>query len=138
MRVSPAKNIQLPPSRPAVHLDSPIEDLSLSRRARNALRKAGYETVRSLVQGDGANIIRQLGVITREEVVNALREHGLGVPMALVEVRRERISGISDELARLREQIDVTSRHLQARVERLEARLRKLDSTFNASPIDEN
>ena len=130
MRVSQSKNFLPTLPRPAVNLDSPIEDLALSRRARNALRKAGYETVRSLVEGDGANLVRHIGVITREEVAAALRDHGLGTPSALVEVRKERISGISEELARLREQIDLTSRHLQARVERLETRLRKLGSTL--------
>ncbi len=110
----------------AITLDSPIEDLALSGRARNALRKAGCATIRNLVEKDFSRDIRRLGPITRDEIVAALRDHGFATPTTLTQERGERISELDKELNRLREQIDSTSRHWQTRVERLEHRLKKL------------
>ncbi|MBS1874037.1 MAG: hypothetical protein JSU00_12550 [Acidobacteria bacterium] len=107
-------------------LDSPIEDLALSGRARNALRKAGCETIRHLLEKDFSRAVRRLGPITRDEVVTALREHGFDSPPTLAGERNQRLTDLDRELSRLREQIDETSRHWQTRIERLEHRLRKL------------
>lgn len=109
-----------------ITVDSPIEDLALSGRARNALRKAGYATIRSLLEKDFGRDARRLGPITRDEILAALRERGFSTPATVTEDRSERISELDRELGRLREQIDETSRHWQIRVERLEHRLRKL------------
>lgn len=116
----------------ALTLDSPIEDLSLSGRARNALRKAGCATIRSLVERDFSRAIRRLGPITREEIVAALRQKGFETPATLIEQRSHQITELDRELSRLREQIDSTSRHWQTRVERLEHRLKKLNEQGSA------
>ena len=120
-------------SNPELTLDSPIEHLPLSRRARNSLQKAGCATIRSLVESDSAAAIQKLGVITREEIVSLLREHGFGTPAPLAEVWKERVSEMEVELSRLRTQIDATSRQWQARVERLENRLKRLNAAEDAS-----
>ncbi|HXE11164.1 MAG TPA: DNA-directed RNA polymerase subunit alpha C-terminal domain-containing protein [Bryobacteraceae bacterium] len=107
-------------------LDSPIEHLALSVRVRNALREAACNTVRGLLEHDFSKATRRLGPVARKEIALSLVEHGFGAPIALSVARDERISELKEELSRLRENIDNTSRHWQSRVERLQHRLQKL------------
>ncbi len=123
-------DVQQPLKKPQaeITLDSPIEALSLSGRARNALREAGCDTVRSLLENDFSKAVRRLGPVSREEIIASLTNHGFGMPPKLAEARSQRISELKDELSKLRENIDVTSRQWRARVERLEHRIHKLSS----------
>jgi hypothetical protein len=107
-------------------LDSPIEDLALSSRARNALRKAGCSTIRSLVQKDFSRAAQRLGPITRAEILDALARHGFQRPATLPDETTSRIADLDREVRRLKEQIDRTWRHWQTRVSRLEHRLKKI------------
>ena len=123
------RDLEIPrPNRrqPVVTLDSPIEDLGLSGRARNALHEAGCASIRELLENDFSRAIRRLGPITREEIITALVEHGFGAPRTLSGNHREQIADLNRELDKLRDQINVASRVWQTRVERLERRLRKL------------
>jgi hypothetical protein len=119
--------------RAVLTLDSPIEDLALSGRARNALHEAGCTTIRDLLENDFSRAIRRLGPITREEISVALHEHGFGAPAKLSGERDERIADLVREIDRLRTSIETESRHWQSRVERLERRLRKLTSGERSS-----
>lgn len=107
-------------------LDSPIEHLALSVRVRNALREAACNTVGGLLEHDFSKATRRLGPVARKEIALSLVEHGFGAPIALSMARDERISELKEELSRLRESIDSTSRHWQSRVERFQHRLQKL------------
>ncbi len=126
------KYVEVPPPEESgpepITPDSAIEVLGLSGRARNALREAGCGTVRSLLENDFSKAMRRLGPVTREEIMSSLTAHGFGLPTTLTEARNERISELKDELSRLRENIDITSRQWRARVERLEHRLEKLST----------
>lgn len=110
----------------AIGLDSPIEDLALSGRARNALRKAGCSTIRSLVEMDFRRAVRRLGPITRDEILAALRRHGFETPPAVTEETSRSIAEVKQEILRLRSQIAAATRQWRNRLERIEIRIRRL------------
>lgn len=107
-------------------VDSPIEDLAFSRRARNALHEVGCLTVGSILQKDFTRTVRRFGFVTRREITAVLREHGLAVPPALTEGGTSRVFELRRDLARLRASIEDTTRRLRKHIERLEHRLNKL------------
>ena len=109
-----------------ITLDSPIEDLKLSRRVQNALEEAACVTVRSLLDHDFLKGARQLGPIAKKEILSSLSEHGFGIPAALMDARNETISKLEKEIGRLRDSIETSSRQLQGRVKRLEDRVNRL------------
>jgi len=117
----------LSPSR-QITLDSPIEDLRLSRRVQNALQEAACFTVRSLLEHDFSKAARQLGSVAEEEIILSLAERGFGAPGTLAAARDQRISSLEEELQKLRISIDSASRQWQSRVKRLEDRLQKLST----------
>jgi hypothetical protein len=103
---------------------SPLEDLNLSTRARNALREMGFDTVRSLLERDFTLVCRRLGRIGKEEILSALAAHGFHRlpsgspdPDANIEQVRRRV-------AMLRAHIERSHQKWLRRVERIENRLR--------------
>src|SRR5689334_3946669 len=67
--------------------DSPIEDLRLSTRSRNALREMGFDTIGSLFERDFTSACRRLGSIGKEEVLSALVASGFDRPWGPESVR---------------------------------------------------
>jgi hypothetical protein len=65
-----------------IGLESAVEDLGLSVRARNTLRGIGCDTVEDVLELDLGGTIRGLGRKTREELLNALDRAGFPHPAA--------------------------------------------------------
>ena len=105
---------------------SPLEDLALSMRARNALREIGCVTVGDVLAKDFTRAVRRFGPVTRREITAALSEQGFAVPSTLMEGSTSRIFELRRDLARLRDSIENTTRRLRNHIERLEHRLNKL------------
>ena len=61
---------------------SPMEELGLSVRARNALRAVGCNTIEDVLRLDASTPVRGLGRKTREEVREKLRQAGFPVVTA--------------------------------------------------------
>jgi hypothetical protein len=83
-----------------IGLESPVEDLGLSVRTRNALRAVGCKTVEEALELDLSSTIRGLGRTTREELLTRLESAGFEHPamesqpaseMQLIERRLERM-----------------------------------------------
>ena len=111
--------------RPVV-LDSPIEDLALSSRARNALRSLGCDSVRAVLRLNLSGS-RGIGRKTRVEVLEALRSSGIPHPKqeepASLEIRRlarslERMHGrISAALGAVAKEIALVQKRLRKGLE---------------------
>ncbi len=89
-----------PELAPAISLESPVEALGLSVRARNALRGVGCRTVGDALALDLSSAIRGLGRTTRSELLSRLETAGFEHPamethpvseMQLLERRLERL-----------------------------------------------
>jgi Bacterial RNA polymerase, alpha chain C terminal domain len=115
-----------PGNRNAMTADSPIENLALSMRARNALHEIGCVTAGDVLEKDFTRAVRRFGPVTRREITAVLREHGFAVPPALMDGSTSRIFELRRDLARLRDSIEDTTRRLRNHIERLEHRLNKL------------
>lgn len=113
-----------------ITLDSPLEDLNLSTRARNTLRKIGCDTVRSILRKDFTRAVRSFGAATRQEVALVLASHGFATPPAL-ESLQSSIEGLARELGRLRQQLEQAHDSSLDQLKRLEDSVMKLS---NGSP----
>jgi DNA-directed RNA polymerase alpha subunit len=97
-----------PPRHPVITepkpiaLGSPVEDLGLSVRTRNALRGIGCDTVEDLLGLEFSSPVRGVGRKTREELLTALERTGFRHPtesepaseeMRLLESSLERMQG---------------------------------------------
>ena len=67
----------------ALSLDAPIEDLKLSNRLRNVLRRRGFNTLGSLLQRDYKPALRGFGPVLRAELAGALVSNGFALPANL-------------------------------------------------------
>ncbi len=110
----------------ALTADSPIGDLMLSMRARNALGELGCRTVRDLLEHDFTRGVRRLGPVTRAEIVSTLAEHGFAAPPGLHEHDEAGIAELSRHVARLRERIEMSLSEWSEQVRTLEEKIRKL------------
>ena len=104
--------------------DSPLEDLNLSTRARNALREMGFDTVRSLLERDFTLVCRRLGRIGKEEILSALAAHGFHRLANSARDPDANIEQIQRHVAMLRAHIERSHQKWLRRVERIENRLR--------------
>lgn len=104
--------------------DSPVEDLQLSVRARNRLRDLGCATVDDVVRlnMDSARI----GKGSREEVEQVLKRHGLLNGSASSAHRVGEVERLTAQVQDLRERIDEHVRTWRARIDGLEARLKRI------------
>lgn len=104
--------------------DSPLEDLKLSTRSRNALREMGFDTVRSLFERDFTSACRRLGSIGKEEVLSALVASGFDRPWSSPPLPVADIEQVKQNIEMLRAHIERSHRRWLRRVERIENRLR--------------
>ena len=103
---------------------SPLEDLNLSTRARNALREMGFDTVRSLLERDFTLVCRRLGRIGKEEILSALSAHGFHRLTGSGSDPDSNIEQVRRHVAMLRAHIERSHQKWLRRVERIENRLR--------------
>ena len=103
---------------------SPLEDLNLSTRARNALREMGFDTVRSLLERDFTLVCRRLGRIGKEEILSALAAHGFHSASSGGPDSDSNMEQIRRHIAMLRAHIERSHQKWLRRVERIESRLR--------------
>lgn len=113
-----------------ITLDSPLEDLNLSTRSRNTLRKIGCDTVRSILRKDFTRAVRSFGAATRQEVALVLSSHGFAAPPALESLQLS-VETLARELGRLRLHLEQAHRLALDQLTRLEDSVLKLS---NGSP----
>ena len=109
-----------------ITLDSPIEGLMLSMRARNALRELGCDSVRSVLEKDFTKAVKRLGAVSRQEILSALAARGFAPPDTLQDPRDVHVTELSRSVSRLKEHIDDSYRRWCEQLERLEVRVRRL------------
>jgi len=107
-----------------ITLDSPLEDLRLSVRARNGLHRLGCRNVRDVLALDLAGPVRQIGNKTKAEVLAALKSAGFRGPnndaAPPSEVRR-----LSRSLERMQLRVNGALRTVAREISLLQQRLRK-------------
>ena len=108
-----------------ITIDSPIEALNLSTRARNALRQVGCITIRHILDRDFSRAVRSFGVGTRHEVATILLHHGFVPPQAL-DYQQSNVETLARDLGRLRQTIEQRYRSSLEHLARLEDSIQKL------------
>jgi hypothetical protein len=103
--------------------ESLIEDLTLSVRARNALRSLGCRCVGDLLHLDLASSIRGIGRKTREEIIAALREAGFHHPSTEDSPDPE-LSSLERSLERLQHRINLALSAVTKEIRVVRTRLR--------------
>jgi hypothetical protein len=106
-----------------VVLDSPIEDLELSSRARNALRSLGCDRVQDVLRLDLSGS-RGIGRKTKGEVLAALRNSGFTHPK-LEEPSNSEIRNLDRSLERMRGRISAALGAVAKEITQVQKRLRK-------------
>lgn len=107
----------------AVVLESPIEDLALSSRARNAIHRLGCGTVKDVLELD-LSAVRGIGRKTRGEVCAALRRSGLPQP-AFDERLDSEMRGLDSSLERMHGRITVALEAVAKEIAAVQKSLRK-------------
>jgi hypothetical protein len=107
-----------------VVLESPIEDLALSSRARNALRSLGCNSVQDILRLDLSGPVRGIGRKTRGEVLTALRSSGLPHP-GLDELLDSDIRSLDRSLERMHGRISVALGAVTKEIAMVQKKLRK-------------
>jgi len=98
-----------------VGLQSAIEKLELSNRARNALHRLGCRTVNDVLQLDLSGTLPRVGGKSRMEVLVALQSAGFRHPS----INREPVAGVTSlarSLERMQERINVALRSVEKEV----------------------
>jgi hypothetical protein len=111
------------PDGKQVALESPIEDLALSLRARNALHSLGCERVRDALSMD-LSVGRGMGHKTLEEVRAALRSSGFPHP-ELDEPLDTEIRSLNRSLERLQGRVTSALEAVTKEISQVQKRLRK-------------
>ena len=120
-RLDAARRVE--PETKAVVLESPIEDLPLSSRARNAIHRLGCGTVKDVLELD-LSAVRGIGRKTRGEVCAALRSSGLPQP-DLDERLDSEMRGLDSSLERMHGRIAAALEAVAKEIGLLQKRLRK-------------
>ncbi len=120
-RLEAARRVE-PEIKPVV-LESPIEDLPLSSRARNAIHRLGCGTVKDMLDLD-LSAVRGIGRKTRGEVRAALRSSGLPQP-ELDERRDSEMRGLDSSLERMHGRIAAALGAVAKEIALVRKRLRK-------------
>jgi RNA polymerase alpha subunit len=115
-----------------VALESPIEDLALSSRARNAIHRLGCERVKDLL-GLDLSAVRGIGRKSRVEVRTALRNSGLPQP-ELDEDLDSEMRGLDSSLERMHGRIKATLEDVAREIALVQKRVRRrMESQDNGS-----
>jgi hypothetical protein len=109
-----------------ITLDSPVDLLGLSVRARNKLHQLGCHSIRCLTDGEFARGRARLGPGARSEIAAALARCGFNAPADLSPRRGTRIAQLARALVDLRKRIEIDQRKWRGKLERLEQQIRKL------------
>jgi hypothetical protein len=120
------------PEAEAVDLASPIEDLALSPRARNAIHRLGCGTVKDVLELD-LSTVRGIGRKTRDEVRAALRSSGLPQP-ELDERRDSEMRGLDRTLERMHGRITAALEAVAKEIALVQKRLRKRGEPLDSGP----
>jgi hypothetical protein len=115
-----------------VVLESPIEDLPLSSRARNAIHRLGCDTVKDVLQLD-LSAVRGIGRKTRGEVCAALRISGLPQP-ELDERLDSEMRGLDNSLQRMQGRIAAALEVVAKEIALVQRRLRKRMESRDIGP----
>jgi len=111
----------------ALSLDAPIEDLKLSNRLRNVLRRRGFDTLGSLLEYDYMRTLRGFGPAARAELARALEANGFALP---VNSSSSDFTDVAEEVSKLRGQMEASFQKWTVQIEDFELRIREL--TANA------
>lgn len=107
--------LQLPPGMNGITPLSPIEDLALSVRARNALHRLGCRNIDDVLQLNMSRPVPRLGGKTRMEVLVALRTAGFRHP-ALDRDPMAGMPGLARRLDRMQERINGALRSVASEI----------------------
>jgi len=120
------------PEARAVVFGSPIEDLALSSRARNAIHRLGCGTVKDVLELD-LSAVHGIGRKTRVEVCAALRRSGLPQPEFEERLDSE-MRGLDSSLERMHGRITVALEAVAKEIALLQKRLRKRMDARDGGP----
>jgi hypothetical protein len=117
-----------PPSQsvPAMPIESPLEELGLSVRARNALKAVGCNTIADVLMLDLERPVRGLGKLAREELLAKLESAGIEHPSAARP--SQDIALLEHSLERLEQRIHSAFGALSKEVHAARHKLRRLRS----------
>jgi DNA-directed RNA polymerase alpha subunit len=117
---------RVPVSEPkSTALESPVEDLGLSVRTRNALRGIGCDTVEDLLGLDLSSPVRGLGRKTKDELLTALERTGFRHPADKQEPGSE-IRILERGLERIQCRVEAALGAVAKEIQLLRQRLRKV------------
>ena len=104
--------------------NAPLDELKLSTRARNVLRRLGCTTLGSIVAREYAPSSPGLGKGTRAEVASLLEVNGLTPPAGLLPSEAARADVAADVLRQC-ERMECELRRCLEQMESLKARVRR-------------
>jgi hypothetical protein len=107
-----------------VGFESPVEDLGLPVRTRNALRGVGCNTVQDVLRLDLSSVVRGLGPKTKHDLLRRLERAGFHHP-ALDEQPAMEIRNLERSLERMRRRIDEALAAVAKEIRLVKLRLRK-------------
>jgi hypothetical protein len=110
----------------SIALGSPVEDLGLSVRTRNALRGIGCDTVEDLLGLEFSSPVRGVGRKTREELLTALERTGFRHPTAESEPASEEMRLLESSLERMQGRLEAALGAVAREIRLIKQRLRKL------------
>ncbi len=123
-----------PEGRPLVP-ESPIEDLVLSPRARNALHSLGCDRVKDVL-GIDLSVARGMGIKTRGEVRAALRRSGLTPHQELDGPLDSEIRSLDHRLEQMRGSISAALEAVNKEIVLIQRRLRKRIDPSDSEPAE--
>lgn len=125
------KELEAPPGsipvgdRKALALGSPVEDLGLSVRTRNALRGIGCDTLQDALALDLSSSVRGLGRKTRDELLTALVQTGFRRPAQEQEPGSE-MRLLERSLERMQDRVEAALGVVAKEIRLIRQRLRKV------------
>jgi len=108
----------------SIGLESPVEDLGLSVRTRNALRGVGCGTVRDVLGLNLASPVRGLGRKTKDELLAALERCGYHHPAGERQPPSD-IRVLERSLERMQVRVEAALGAVTREIELVKLRLRK-------------
>ena len=117
---------RVPASEPkSITLESPVEDLGLSVRTRNALRGFGCDTVEDVLGLDLSTSVRGLGRKAKDELLTALQRTGFRHPADEQQPGSE-IRLLERSLERMQGRVEAALGAVAKEIRLLKQRLRKV------------